>query len=180
MSKKLISNQQSSTVFDLSTMTNVRGQIGAIALALNPQPITDIRERRRVQAQARSVPSKLVSGVAAVAGEHGGALMGIPVDAKATQSTLSYVEAGLGIVTQLRALATVLEEEMWTQRASVTDPALAAYNAIRIARRTAVGKALYMELAALKALRPSSSRKASGEPATPPAPSPAPVVQPSK
>jgi hypothetical protein len=121
----------------------------------------------------RCLTSDLVTGIAAVAESKGGSFLSDPIDATETRATLAYVSEGFGFVSALRGFATALEDDLLVKRASVAEPASAAYDAARVSGRTAQGKALKVQLDELKALKPARRAASKRAAVTPPPATPA-------
>jgi hypothetical protein len=158
---------------DTTILTGLRTTLGQARTALGMIVVTDPRERRRIADQARKLSSALIAGVSQIAAKEGGKVMGIAIDSALADATMAYCTAGEPVVAALRSFADDLETDLLAKRAVVGDPASAVYNAIRVAKRTAEGKALLSQLDELKALRPTKRAKAKDSPPPPPPPEPA-------
>ena len=132
------------------------------------------KERAHRRDVVRHAPDALVEGIASLASEHDGVLIGVPFDADAAREVIAYGAAARPLVRALRELATRLEDSVLVKRAEIVTQALAAYRAIGAVKGTPQGEPFAKELEDLRAIhrtwRPKSRKaKAAAKAAAQPA-----------
>ena len=110
-------------------------------------------ERSKARDTTRATPDALIEGVAALAAEHGGQILGLTFPSDLARETVAYAAAVAPLINALRDLALQLENDTLRRREPIAKQALAAYNVIRTVKDTPQGRALLNQYSMLRATR---------------------------
>ena len=113
-------------------------------------------ERTKARDTTRNTPDALIEGVAAIAAEHGGQILGLTFPSDLARETVAYAAAVAPLINALRDLALQLENDTLRRREPIAKQALAAYNVIRSVKDTPQGRALLNQYSMLRATRRAS------------------------